>query len=61
MSLKRFYYDHNIDCCYTCQFIDEYTMNVCGEGELPHGYDGTALCEVYDHDKEETNDNRWSI
>ena len=61
MSLKRFFYDHNIECCYTCQFIDEYTMNVYGDWEEPHGYDGSALCEVYDHKKEESNDNRWFI
>ena len=33
MSLKRFYFDKNIEMCRTCMFIDEYTLNVNLEGE----------------------------
>lgn len=58
MSLKRFYFDHKIECCYTCQFIDEYTLNVLGEGEEPHGYDGSAICDAYNPNEVESENNR---
>ena len=58
MSLKKFYYDKNIEICYTCKFIDEYCLNVADEGDTPHGYDGTACCCVFDTTQPESNDNR---
>ena len=57
MSLKRYYYKKRIEICYTCKFIDEYIMNVMADGEIPHGYDGTAACCVFDNTKPESNDN----
>ena len=61
MSLKRFAYNRNIEICYTCKFIDEYVMNVNGEGEVPHGYDGTALCCVFNNKEKESIENREFI
>ena len=61
MSLKRFSYDRNHKICFTCKFIDEYVMNVHGEGEVPHGYDGTALCCVFDNTEQESSENREFI
>lgn len=58
MSLKKFYYDKNIEICYTCKFIDEYAMNVANDGEVPHGYDGAAWCCVFDTTQPESNENR---
>lgn len=43
-TLKKYYWDKNIDICLTCQFIDEYAFNVADDGEVPFGYDGMALC-----------------
>ena len=58
MSLKRFYFNKNIELCYTCMYIDEYAFNVHSEGEVPHGYDGTACCCMFDDKLPKTNDNR---
>ena len=57
MSLKRFYFDKNIEMCRTCMFIDEYTLNVNGNGEIPCGYDGTAICGIYEIGEKETSEN----
>ena len=48
MSLKKHYFDKNIECCYTCMYIDEYALNIEDKGQIPHGYDGTALCCKFD-------------
>lgn len=61
MSLKRLNFDRNVECCYTCMYIDEYAFNVNDDGEIPHGYDGMALCCVFDENEEETNENREYI
>lgn len=61
MSLKRLNFDRNVECCYTCMYIDEYAFNVNGDGEIPHGYDGMALCCVFDENEEETDENREYI
>lgn len=61
MTLKRLRFNENVECCHTCMYIDEYALNVNGEGDVPHGYDGTAFCCKFDIDKEETNDNREFI
>lgn len=61
MSLKRLYFDQNIECCRTCMFIDEYALDVNDDGTEPHGYDGTAICCLFEHDKPETNENRLFI
>lgn len=61
MSLKRLNFDRNIECCYTCMFIDEYAFNVEVEGEIPHGYDGTAICCKHNDEQDESNDNRLFI
>ena len=61
MSLKRKYYDKGIEACYTCMFIDEYAMNVHGSGEVPHGYDGTAVCCEFDDKEPESEENRLWI
>lgn len=58
MSLKRLYYNKDTKCCRTCMFIDEYAFNVNGEGEVPHGWDGTALCCKFNDAKPETKENR---
>lgn len=58
MSLKKFYYNKNIEICYTCKFIDEYAMNVADDGEEPFGYDGGAWCCMFDVNEPESNDNR---
>ena len=54
MSLKRLYYDKNYKVCLTCKFIDEYAFNVNDEGEIPHGYDGMALCCIFDENDKES-------
>ena len=61
MSLKRLNFNENIECCYTCMYIDEYALNVRDDGEVPHGYDGTAICCVFDNKLPETIDNREFI
>jgi len=61
MTLKRYYYDAEVENCMTCKFIDEYGCNVRPEGRAPMGYDGTAFCEKYDHEKADGPDNRWSV
>lgn len=53
-SLKKYYYNKNIEICLTCKFIDEYAFNVSNEGEIPHGYDGMALCCIFDKNDKET-------
>lgn len=58
MSLKRLYCEKDVKICLTCKFIDEYALNVETEGEVPHGYDGTAFCQLHNFDEEETNNNR---
>jgi len=58
MSLKKYYFDRNIEICYTCMFIDEYAFNVNEDGKVPHGYDGTALCCVFNDKQPKTNENR---
>jgi len=47
--------------CYTCMYIDEYALNVNGEGEIPHGWDGTAECCVFNDKEPESIDNRLWI
>ncbi len=42
-------------------YIDEYFFNVHGKGKIPHGYDGMALCCVFDEKEEEGADNRLFI
>ena len=61
MSLKRFYYNKDIKCCHTCMFIDEYALNVNDEGEVPHGYDGTAVCCAYNDKEPRDSENRLFI
>ena len=61
MSLKKYYFDRNIEICYTCMFIDEYAFNVNEDGEVPHGYDGTAVCCAYDDKEPEDSENRLFI
>ena len=61
MSLKKYYYNKGIECCHTCKFIDEYALNVNDKGEVPHGYDGTAVCCKFDNKQLETNNNREFI
>ena len=58
MSLKRFYYDRGDELCYTCMYIDEYAFNVNDDGEVPHGWDGTAECCAFNDKEPETKDNR---
>lgn len=57
MSLKRIYIDQCVEICLTCKFIDEYAFNVSEDGKVPHGYDGWALCCLFDENKPETDDN----
>lgn len=61
MSLKRYYYNKKDKLCYTCKFIDEYAFNVHGEGEVPHGWDGTAFCCKYDNNEQQSENNRCFI
>lgn len=61
MSLKKYFYDRGVKTCRICKFIDEYAFNVRGKGEVPHGYDGSAMCGVFNDDEEENFDNRWMI
>ena len=61
MSLKRYYYDKGDELCYTCMYIDEYAFNVHGKGEVPHGWDGTALCCKYDDTEKQSAENRLFI
>lgn len=62
MSLKKLYYDKGVKICRTCKFIDEYAFNVNGDdGNVPHGYDGSALCCVFNKNEKECADNRWFI
>ena len=58
MSLKKYYFDKDIKCCYTCMYIDEYAFNVRNKGEVPHGWDGTAICCVFNDSEKESIDNR---
>ena len=58
MSLKKYYYDKGEELCYTCEFIDEYIFNVNEDGEVPHGWDGTAFCCKYNKSEEKSIDNR---
>ena len=58
MSLKRLNFNENIECCYTCMYIDEYALNVRDDGEVPHGYDGTAICCKFNYKEKETDKNR---
>jgi len=55
MSLKRLNFDNNKEICRTCMFIDEYSLNISGEGEIPCGYDGTAMCGIYDEEKDDND------
>ena len=57
MSLKKYYYDMGYEMCHTCKFIDEYALNVNDDGEVPHGYDGIAVCCAYDEKEPESDDN----
>ena len=61
MSLKKYHYDKDDKLCYTCKFIDEYAFNVNDEGEVPHGWDGTAECCKFDKSKPQSNENRLFI
>ena len=61
MSLKKWHYDRGDELCYTCMYIDEYVCNVAENGEVPHGYDGIAICCKYNKDKKKSNDNRFSV
>lgn len=61
MSLKKYSYDKNIEMCLTCKFIDEYAFNVYDEGEVPHGYDGMAVCNAYDKNQPEDSDNMMCV
>lgn len=42
-------------------FIDEYALNVSEEGEIPCGYDGTAVCGIYDKEKDDNDGRDWFI
>lgn len=61
MSLKRLDFDNNKENCRTCMFIDEYALNVMDEGEIPFGYDGTAVCGIYDKEKDDGGGRDWFI
>ena len=61
MSLKRLRFDKNFEICHTCMYIDEYTLNINDEGEIPSGYDGTAICCIHNDKEEESKDNRLFI
>ena len=61
MSLKKYFYDNNTEKCYTCMFIDEYACNVNKDGEIPCGYDGTAVCCKYEDEQPEDIENRLWI
>lgn len=57
MTLKKYYFDKGIEVCLTCKFIDEYSLNVRDDGKVPHGYDGTAVCCLFNYDEEKTSEN----
>ncbi len=61
MSLKKICFEKNIKVCITCMYIDEYAFNVSEEGEVPHGYDGTAFCCLFNDEEPETSENRAFI
>lgn len=61
MSLKRYHYDKGDELCYTCKFIDEYAFNVNDDGEVPHGWDGTAWCDAFDKSQPKSINNRLWI
>lgn len=61
MSLKRLYFNQGIECCRTCKFIDEYAFDVNNDGTEPQGYDGTAVCCLFDDEQKETDENRLFI
>jgi uncharacterized cysteine cluster protein YcgN (CxxCxxCC family) len=61
MTLKKYYFDKGIELCLTCKFIDEYSLNVMGDRKVPHGYDGTSECCLFNLNEEETSENRWYI
>lgn len=42
-------------------FIDEYAFNVHDDGEVPHGYDGMALCCKFNDKEVESAENRMFI
>ena len=42
-------------------FIDEYALNVRSNGEVPHGYDGAALCSVFNDEEKGSADNRMFV
>jgi len=57
MSLKLNRFNKGLEICHTCMFIDEYSLNMNGEGEIPCGYDGTAICGIY-NDEDDSIDKR---
>lgn len=57
MSLKKHFYNRGIKTCRTCKFIDEYAFNVSDKGKVPHGYDSSALCGLFNEVEEETKEN----
>lgn len=61
MSTKRNYFNHGVEICLTCKFIDEYAWNIMADGKEPHGYDGMAECCLHNWDEEETIENRCWI
>ena len=61
MSLKKLDFDNNKKICRTCMFIDEYSLNVREEGEIPCGYDGIAVCGIYDEEKDDGECRDWFI
>lgn len=62
MSLKLNRFNKGLEICHTCMFIDEYSLNINGEGEIPCGYDGTAVCGIYSDEEKNDGENRdWFI
>lgn len=61
MSLKLGKFNGGLEICHTCMFIDEYTLNVSDEGEIPVGYDGTSICGIHNDNEEESIDNRLFV
>lgn len=61
MSLKRLDFNNKKEICRTCMFIDEYSLNISDEGEIPCGYDGTAVCGIYDDEKDDGEGRDWFI
>ena len=61
MTSKKYYFDKGIELCLTCKFINEYSWNVMGDGKVPHGYDGTAECCLFNCNEKETSENRCYI